>query len=189
MFSHGFEPSGRRQHRVFIQRDFDYRFGTPQARSSAIPYDTVWDVFHRNPCVQFGEKGTVRNIHRFCVLGSSIEKFEGDLDFPIFSSGVKNIRTPLSCLGVLYTGLPESPRQFSRFPLQDRFFAVASVKERSESSVRGTFPLSFTFLPAIRLGWATSFVAETFSREHTKLWTLFPRMLRMRISYFNTRKY
>jgi hypothetical protein len=31
-------------------------FWTPQSESSAIQYETVWDGFHRNPSVQFGEK-------------------------------------------------------------------------------------------------------------------------------------
>jgi hypothetical protein len=53
----------------------------------------------------------------------------------VCSSGVRNIRMALSYLGVLYTGLPESPKQFSRFSLQDRCLKAAKFKERSERRV------------------------------------------------------
>jgi hypothetical protein len=68
--------------------------------------------------------------------------FEGEADFQFYSSDVRNIRIPLSHLGVLYTDLPESTRRFFLLLLQDRFFWAANFKRRSESPVRGLLSLS-----------------------------------------------
>jgi hypothetical protein len=48
-----------------------------------------------------------------CVRGSSIENVEDDRVFRRVSSGIRSIRIPLSYLGVLYTDLAESLKQFS----------------------------------------------------------------------------
>jgi hypothetical protein len=85
----------------------------------------------------------------FCANRSRLERCEGNGDYLLLSSGVRKIRIPLSYLDVLYTDLPESPRQFSGLPLEDRFFAATHIRGSSESSARGAFSLSFAFFPLL----------------------------------------
>jgi hypothetical protein len=136
MFSHGFEPSVRRQRCIAIQRDRDDRWGSPQSGISATQYEQSERCFIEARMFNLDKKGKVR---RTLTLS--------DADPHLVSSGVRHVRIPLSYLDVLYTCRPESPRQFSRFPLQDRFFGELNFRGHSDSSMAGPFPLSLSFLP------------------------------------------
>jgi hypothetical protein len=91
MFSQGSEPCVRRQRRIVGQKDLDYRFAIPQSGSSAIQYETVRDVFYRNPSVQFAKTAKVRMNLKFRVRGSSITQIEGNADFPPVCHRVEGI--------------------------------------------------------------------------------------------------
>jgi hypothetical protein len=56
------------------------------------------------------EKRKVHMVFKFGRCGSSIEKFQGDGDSALSSSGVRNILMPLSYLSVLDTYLSQRPR-------------------------------------------------------------------------------